>query len=332
MSEKSSRKKERPGMSSWRIYFKGFKFILYRMLWTILAAFAFLAVITPGIIATFKESPAAEPVTVFCVAIGLMVFQLIRKRTAKLNRASFIALIARGTVEKSLPGDVCDQCSATVKRYYEKRSLPKSILAGLKAFLDSARKKAEPGEVAEALAGIGVSVSFMLSGLIPYIGPCTLAWTFTHEDRTLLRNKCDAYEIVFKNKLRSFLIVIGTLFIEALLTFVIALIMGVLFYLPVMNSGGLVSTWDSAVTAAGYSQYTYSELYVQIATVVTLFICWLLVEPFCLIRLIRRFLKTGNTNPPSGRVYELTSARLSRIFRDKPAEDTEEQPEDSPTD
>lgn len=304
-------------MSAVKIYISGFGFIFSRMLWTLFAAACMIPVLAPAIAATWYEKPYAQDLSALCALVGILVFNFVRKRTAKKSRAAYIALIAEGISSGSLPKGSYACCREKVYRYYKDAKLFKAAKTAAKTAYRTALKRATPEEKREAAGEMGMVLSLILPLLVPYAGPCTMAWTFTHEEDGLLKSKCDAFSIILSNKLRVAWLIIRTVISEIISVIIITVVIAIAVELLKDSGAGIIGNWNTVVGKAGHPEFEFSEISNGITTALSLFTIWLLTEPLSMIRLLRGFLKTGYDNPPSSNVYDFVSLRLNRFYSGK---------------
>lgn len=314
---KKSKKKKR--LTHGKIYRKTLCFIWPRLPYLLLAVIVFLLVFLIFFVIGALVFPGKQSLfNLIGVIAACFAAYVIKGWNATIYKSAHIAMITRGLTTGELPQHIFKEGNETVAGLFESRTLSRLAFGGIQVLFLKIRRKTRDAIIEKRGRSFlsDIRSIFVLYGgnLIPYFGPCVLAYVFSRPYIPMLKAVCDGTEAFARNFLRLFLKMLLILLIEIICTVLpFALLVLILFIINILLPGlsefsdYLIQEVFSIPPADPYITWFRTAL---CGAILLYFVFRSFIKPRIMITMIDRYLKLSKENPPKGVLYKKLPAKV----------------------
>ncbi len=318
-------------MTNRQIYAKTFGFSLRRVLFSVLSAVIFLALLAGGFLIGHKIAGVEAGLLglVIGLVIGLVVVSLISRFISYALKAGQIAMITRGVTEDSLPDDVIAEGKKTVKERFLTVAVFFAITGAIKGiFQQLSRLLTRAGDAIGGDTGRGIAnaISTAVQILVGYLCDCCLGWVFFRKAQSAAKAACEGAVIFFKHG-KTLLKNIGRIFGLGLLSLLLiggllsAAFSLILFQFPAVFQNLAAIFAEAAAEDSEIPAFLTNPTTLTIAAGILLgFILWnilhgVFVRPFVLTGVLRNFMEAGRNDIPDEASFALLDGKSKKFAK-----------------
>lgn len=236
--------------------------------------------------------PAISFISWMGIALGIFAFFFIAILPIEPMRASHTAIMTEAILYNNIPQPCVEEGQKIALRTFPVMSFLILFGEGFRALADLVRIK-DASKRSDWGPKVRSMVLFLLSGLIPYLGPCMTSWAFCHQDKDTKEGLIEGGHIFFKNLKHLIGFMIVNIFAVFLATVAAVIGLGSLILNLIESNQTLLNAGRFLLEISDeYREMRINPAEAVVLTLVSLiivYVLWVFVRPICTIRILRRF-------------------------------------------
>ncbi len=318
-------------MDNKAIYKKTRGFSLRRVLWDVLAVFAWLVLMTLGFFIGSRISDEGALLGLLIGGIiGIVLMIIILRFVSYLLKAGQIAMMTKGIVEGSLPDNVIAEGKKVVKERFLTVALYFAATKAIKGIFNQLGKAIT--NVAGMVGGdtgktIGSAVNTVVQTIINYLSDCCLGWVFFRREVNAARATLEGAVLFFRHG-KTFAKNMGRVFGMGLVSLLLigGAFTGVFYAILSTQAEALSGVYQAVAEAFADGEGTFAMILRNPATIPLAFsiaggvIIWSIlhstfVKPFVLTGVLRNYLQSGINAIPTEESFKELDAKSPKFLQ-----------------